>query len=134
MTITMYDSVDLSMIPGDAQAVGAYVDGKWATYTAAKAKFPKADILSIAVFAADDADCLDIETGDATPVQAAAWVLRQFARKVAFGVTKGPAPPAATRSFTPPWMIATLHLLATMSVEMRAAIWVVVFPPVPWFW
>ena len=83
MTITMYDSVDLSMIPGDAQAVGAYVDGKWATYTAAKAKFPKADILSIAVFAADDADCLDIETGDATPVQAAAWMLRQFTRKVA---------------------------------------------------
>jgi len=36
-------------------------------------------LLSIAVFAHDDADCLDVELGDATPAQAPAWVKRQKA-------------------------------------------------------
>ena len=80
MTIAMYDSVDLSQIPLDAPAVAAYVDGRFANYAEAKTRFPKASILSIAVFAADNADCLDIETGDATPAQAAGWVARQIAR------------------------------------------------------
>lgn len=78
--ITMYDSVDLSQVPANAQAVAVYVDGRFANVAQARARFPKAHILSIAVFARDDADCLDIERGNATPDQAAGWAARQFAR------------------------------------------------------
>lgn len=82
MSIIMYDSVDLSQVPANAPAVAAYVDGRFANVPEARKRFPQAHILTIAVFAKDDADCLDIETGDATPAQAAGWVARQFARGV----------------------------------------------------
>ena len=78
--ITMSDSVDLDMIPADTEALAVYVDGRFADVAEAKARFPHAKILSIAVFAKDDADCLDVETGDATPAQSAGWVARQLAR------------------------------------------------------
>ena len=80
--ITMYDSVDLKQVPADAQAVAAYVDGRFANSAEAARRFPHAHILTIAVFARHDADCLDIEQGDATPGQAAGWYLRQKARGV----------------------------------------------------
>ena len=80
--LTMYDSVDLGQIPADAQFLAAYVDGRFANVAEARDRFPHARILSIAVNAAHDADCLDIETGDATPAQAAAWFLRQKARGI----------------------------------------------------
>ena len=83
MTITMFDSTDISQIPASAQAVAGYVNGKWQTYPHLVAAFPHAHVLSIAVSASADADCLDIETGDATPAQAAAWYARQKARGVA---------------------------------------------------
>jgi hypothetical protein len=76
----MYDAVDISQIPSNPAAVAGYVDGAWQTAHALAARFPHARLLTIAVFAADDADCLDIETGDATPAQAAAWYARQKAR------------------------------------------------------
>lgn len=82
MTITMYDSVNISQLPKDAQAYAGYVNGHWPTYTGLKAKFPLANILSIAVTAAADAECLDIETGDAINGQAPGWVKRQLARGV----------------------------------------------------
>jgi hypothetical protein len=78
----MYDSVDLSQVPANAPAVAAYTDGRFANVPEARARFPGAHILTIAVFAKDDADCLDIERGDATPDQAAGWVARQLARGV----------------------------------------------------
>jgi hypothetical protein len=77
MTITMFDSIDVSTLPAGNFAYAGYVDGYWATYSKLKAKFPHANLLSIAVFAHDDADCLDVEPGDATPAQAPAWVKRQ---------------------------------------------------------
>jgi|SRR5882724_9636715 len=77
MTITMFDSIDISTLPEGNYAYAGYVDGRWATYPKLKAKFPHANLLSIAVFAHDDADCLDVELGDATPAQAPAWVKRQ---------------------------------------------------------
>ena len=82
MTLTMYDSVSLDQIPADAQAIACYVDGRFANSAEAADRFPHAHILTIAVNAAHDASCLDIETGDATPAQAAAWFLRQKARGV----------------------------------------------------
>lgn len=78
--ITLFDSVDLGQIPAGATAVAAYVDGKFANAAEARDRFPRARILTIAVFADHDADCLDIEDGNARPDQAAAWYLRQKAR------------------------------------------------------
>jgi hypothetical protein len=82
MTLTMYDDVTLSLIPANAQAVAGYVNGRWANYSQVVNRWPKAKHLSIAVTAHADADCLDVEKGDATNDQAPAWVKRQLARGV----------------------------------------------------
>lgn len=73
----MFDSVDVSQIPRAARAVAGYVGGNWPTYQALTVAFPKAHKLSIAISATEDAACLDIETGDATPAEAPGWVRRQ---------------------------------------------------------
>ena len=77
MTITMYDSIEVSQIPADAAAVAGYTSGNWPTYGSLAAQFPHAHLLSIAVTASAAADCLDIETGDATVASAAGWYARQ---------------------------------------------------------
>lgn len=77
---TMYDSVNVAEIPSTAKAVAGYVGGKWPTYNNLVVKFPHAAKLSIAISADENARCLDVETGDATNAQAAAWVKRQHAR------------------------------------------------------
>lgn len=82
MTLTMYDSITLTEIPKDAEAVAGYVNGRWPTYPKLAALFPHAHRLSIAVTAEADADCLDIEKYDATPAQAPGWVRRQQKRGV----------------------------------------------------
>jgi hypothetical protein len=66
----------------NAEAVAGYTSGAWPTYPKLLGLFPKAKKLSIAVSAEHDADCLDIENGDASPAQAPAWVRRQKARGV----------------------------------------------------
>lgn len=81
-TITMYDAIDISQIPSGATAVAGYTAGKWPTAAHLAATFPHTQLLTIAVTAADDAECLDIETGDATPADAAGWYERQKARGI----------------------------------------------------
>lgn len=78
----MYDDVTLSLIPKDAPAVAGYVNGRWPNYAASVKQFPHAKHLSIAVTAEADAECLDIERGDANPSQAPVWVRRQLVRGV----------------------------------------------------
>jgi hypothetical protein len=78
----MYDSVTLSAVPRDAPAVAGYVGGHWPTYRELGRRFPHARHLSIAVNAGQDAECLDVEPGDATPDQVVAWYRRQRARGV----------------------------------------------------
>lgn len=78
----MFDSVDLKQIPEDAPAVAGYTSGHWPTYPHLAKLWPHARHLSIAVTASHDAECLDVEPGDATPDQAAAWVKRQHARGI----------------------------------------------------
>jgi hypothetical protein len=78
----MYDSVDLNTVPANAPAVAGYVGGRWPTYKDVPARFPHAKHLSIAIAAVVDAECLDVEPGDATPAQAAGWVKRQHARGI----------------------------------------------------
>lgn len=76
----MYDSVTVPAIPADAIAVAGYVNGSWPTFPQLVRSHPHALRLSIAVSAHADADCLDVEQGDAIVAQAPAWVHRQLAR------------------------------------------------------
>lgn len=82
MTIVQYDSVDLSTIPADAQAVAGYVGGMWPNYGQVVRQWPHAHHLSIAINSAEQAECLDVEKGDATPEQAPAWFHEQIKRGV----------------------------------------------------
>lgn len=82
MSLIMYDSIYVASIPADAAAAAGYVDGTWPTILELKAKLPHAHILSIAAFAVDDADCLDVEQFDATPAEAPGWVKRQQGRGI----------------------------------------------------
>jgi hypothetical protein len=80
----MYDSTDVGQIPPGAQAVAGYVGGRWPTYRQLLARFPHAQHhLSIAINAQVDADCLDVENGDATPSDCSGWYRRQRARGLA---------------------------------------------------
>lgn len=77
---TMYDSTNVGNIPSDAEAVAGYVNGAFANFDELVRRFPHAKHLSITVNSSGDADCLDIENGDATPADAPGWVRRQHAR------------------------------------------------------
>lgn len=82
VTLTMYDSTNVGALPHGADAYAGYVEGLFPTFAALKRQFAAsgAHLLSIAVFASGDAECLDIEPGDATNAQAPGWVKRQLAR------------------------------------------------------
>jgi hypothetical protein len=72
---TMYDSVTPSAIPTNAALVAGYIDGPFAWSNAQWARFPRSVPVRIATRAATNAGhVLDVETGDATPTQATAWV------------------------------------------------------------
>ena len=73
MTITMYDSIDLSQFPSNPEAVAGYVGGYWPTYNELCKKFPNAHHLSIAVNKSQRARCFDIEPGNAVPSDGPAW-------------------------------------------------------------
>lgn len=73
-TVEQYDTVTISTVPANPQAVAGYVGGSWPTYLPLVRAFPKALHVSIAVNAGEIADCLDIEPGDAVPSQAPGWV------------------------------------------------------------
>jgi len=78
----MFDSVNVSELPAGDYAYAGYVNGRWPTYQGVVSTFPGHSVLSIAVTASADAECLDIENGDATASQAPSWVQRQLARGV----------------------------------------------------
>jgi hypothetical protein len=77
----MFDSITLDAIPTDARAVAGYTSGFWPTYPQVVARWPKAKHLSIAVTSSHDADCLDVEPGDASPADAPSWLKRQTGDK-----------------------------------------------------
>jgi len=82
MSVTMYDSVTVGDIPGDATFVAGYVNGNFVTFQTLQQRFPRARRMSIAVSSHADADCLDVELGDATNAVAPGWVKRQMQRGV----------------------------------------------------
>lgn len=80
---TMYDSIDVSQIPVNAKAVAGYVDGRFQTYTKLVSKFPNAKKVAITVIGQNDMfgaehPCIDVENGDASPVQGSAWIQEQI--------------------------------------------------------
>lgn len=77
-----YDSTNPYNIPEDAAAVFGYIDGLYAWSTAQWNRFPNAVKKTIAVFASNNADILDVEKGDATALEVPAWVVRQRNRGV----------------------------------------------------
>lgn len=74
---TMYDSVSVGEIPSSAEAVAGYVGGNYVTWPRITRAFPKAKKLSIAVASRYNAQCLDVEKGDATNSVAAGWFRQQ---------------------------------------------------------
>jgi hypothetical protein len=87
MTLRMADSAESQALNGLAvEAFAAYVDGGIGDQPNAArvaAAFPGARHLSIALSAAHDADCLDVENGAASPADVPGWVARQRARGIA---------------------------------------------------
>jgi hypothetical protein len=80
----MYDSVDVEEIPVDALAAAGYVGGSWPTFHSGelKQRCPHALLVSIAVASVYNAEALDVEPGDARPLDAPGFVRRQHARGI----------------------------------------------------
>jgi hypothetical protein len=79
---SMYDATEPATIPGNVSApnyVAGYLDGKWPSYAAIAAKYPKAVPVSITVTGLLEADVVDCESGDLTPTSAAAWAKKKIA-------------------------------------------------------
>jgi hypothetical protein len=80
--LTMFDDINVDLLPAGADAYAGYVDGLFNNFEQIQAKFPRAHLVKIAVFASDNADALDVETGDATIPEVYAWLTRQISRTV----------------------------------------------------
>jgi Putative peptidoglycan binding domain len=85
MTITCFDTAFNDQFPAGAAAYAAYIDGgigNQPNYAYIVSAFPEARHLSIALFASDDADALDVESGASVPSDIPGWFARQVARGV----------------------------------------------------
>lgn len=123
--ITMYDDVNISLIPSNAEAVAGYVGGLFPTFASLVIRFPHAKHLSIAVNASEDADCLDVENGDAKPEDVAVWVRRQQKR----GVQR---PCIYASLSTMPSILARLKAAGITRAEVRLWVaWYVGHPVLP---
>jgi hypothetical protein len=83
MTLRMADSVTVANLPLKGyDAYAGYTSGLFTTFPALQELLAELGVhlLSIAIDAAHDADCLDIEARDATNAQAPGWVMRQQKR------------------------------------------------------
>jgi hypothetical protein len=81
----MFDTIENDQFPSGAAAYAGYVDGGLGdqpNYAFIVSAFPKALHLSIALFASDNADALDVEPGASTPAEVPGWCARQRARGI----------------------------------------------------
>jgi hypothetical protein len=81
----MFDTALNDQFPAGAAAYAAYVDGgigNQPNYAYIVSAFPKAQHLSIALFASDNADALDVEPGASAPSDIPGWYARQVARGI----------------------------------------------------
>lgn len=84
MTRRMADSVTPSNLPAGFDLYGGYDDGHYNNIAAIKSRYPTKTAIAFTVFPSDNfGDCLDVESGDATPAQAPAWT--QMRRKAGHG-------------------------------------------------
>ena len=82
----MFDTALNDQFPSGAAAYAAYVDGSLGNqpnYAYIVRAFPKAQHLSIALFAANNADVLDVEAGASVPSEVPGWYARQIKRGIA---------------------------------------------------
>jgi hypothetical protein len=82
----MFDTALNDQFPSGAAADAAYVDGSIGNqpnYAYIVSAFPKAQHLSIALFAASNADVLDVEAGASAPSEVPGWYARQVQRGIA---------------------------------------------------
>lgn len=71
----MYDSITAADCPADGDLYAGYLNGRWQSYEPLVQLHPGKRVVSISVFPSDvRGDVLDVETGDATPAQAPAWL------------------------------------------------------------
>lgn len=78
MTRRMADSTNVLNLPGGFDLYAGYDDGRWPSADAIKAKYGTKTVIRITVFPSDnEGDCLDVESGDATPAQAPAWIVKR---------------------------------------------------------
>ncbi|HXA33029.1 MAG TPA: hypothetical protein VNV87_12275 [Acidimicrobiales bacterium] len=76
----MADSTELANLPPGFDLYAGYDDGAWPNAAAIAAQFPGKPVVRITVFPSDnEGDCLDVESGDAAPQDAPAWVQRRRA-------------------------------------------------------
>lgn len=83
--MTMFDTAFNDQFPAGAAAYAGYVDGhvgNQPNYAYVVRAFPKAEHLSVALAASDNADALDVEAGAATAAEIPAWHARQVARGI----------------------------------------------------
>jgi hypothetical protein len=83
----MFDTALNDQFPSGAAAYAAYVDGSLGSqpnYAYIVSAFPKAQHLSIALFAASNADALDVEAGATAAFEIPGW----YARQVQRGITR----------------------------------------------
>jgi hypothetical protein len=81
----MYDTILNNQFPSGAAAYAGYIDGSLGdqpNYAYIVTAFPKAQHLSIALFATDNADALDVESGASTPDEVPAWYAAQRKRGI----------------------------------------------------
>jgi hypothetical protein len=81
----MYDTALNDQFPAGAAAYAGYVDGgigNQPNYAYIVSTFPKAQHLSVALFAGDNADALDVEPGASAPSDIPGWYSRQVARGI----------------------------------------------------
>jgi hypothetical protein len=85
MTLHMADSAESLSLPAGLPAYASYVDGAIGDQpnsVRVAAMFPGAHHLPVALSAAHDADCIDVENGAASPGDVPGWVTRQHVRGI----------------------------------------------------
>ena len=83
----MFDTALNDQFPAGAAAYAAYIDGgigNQPNYAYITSVFPRAQHLSIALFATNNADALDVEAGASVPSDFPGW----YARQVQRGITR----------------------------------------------
>lgn len=78
---TMYDSIDANSLPDDTQLCAGYINGKYQSYYGMVTRFGVSKVRSITTSAHNPdgsyvvADILDVENGDASPIEAPDWAI-----------------------------------------------------------